>query len=55
MTLLIQDVAVMIYQQDHKIWLSRITRDKTVAMTLPDINGNISPKNGDYYIILESD
>jgi len=26
-------------------------RDKTVAMTLSDINGNISSKNG-YYIIL---
>ena len=48
MTLLIQEVAVLIYQQNHMIWLFKIVRDKTVAMILPDINDNISSKNEDY-------
>jgi hypothetical protein len=30
-------------------------RDKTVAMTLPDIKGNISAKNGYYIIVTISD
>jgi hypothetical protein len=54
MTLLIQEVAVLIYQQYHMTWPSRIVRDKTVAMILPDINGNIFTKNGHNYIILTS-
>ena len=55
MTLLIQMVAVLIYQQNHMTWLSMMMRDKTVAMIPPDINGNISTENEYYYIILVSD
>jgi hypothetical protein len=54
MTLLIQDVAVLIYQQNHMTWPSMIARDKTVAMTLSDKNIHISTQNGHDYIIIAS-
>jgi len=54
MTLLIQEVAVLIYQQNHMTVPFMIARDKTVAMILPDKNIHISTKNGYYYIIFGS-